>query len=334
MTATVEIIAPGLFRLVPDDWLSGIAGLDRLERLLSRADRHPDPGQDEERALCSRFGLQVPEAEDAPAGALGLLGDGGNPADHFWFCAHPVDLIADRDRVLLSPAKASALAPEEPSARAALFNRHFEVEGWYLEAPHPTRWYLRAPRALQVSTQPLRRVAARSLDAYMPSGPDASLLRRLVTETEMLFHTLDTPGAAGRFGPVTANGLWLAGGGRLPGALTSPGGQLRSDDPVAKGLAMVAGMPLGALADVTAPGAGLVVYGQSLHQAVSTDDRDAYRAAFARCLEGLLAAEAELARGGLDTLWIADGRGGRWKLSRAARRRWWRRRRPFASFCG
>jgi len=327
----LEFIVPGLLEPIPDDWLPR-TGLTLLERMLSRADAARETFSQVERNLCTRFGLRISDSEEVPAGALGLLGDGGDPGDGFWLCADPVHLVADRDRVMLFPIDGSAFSPAQTASRADLFNKHFSGDGWYLEAPSSTRWYLRAPRPLQVTTHPLHAVSGRSLDAFLPEGPDARLLRRMVAECEMLFHAAGGMTADQPPGPETTNSLWVSGGGTLPKGLAASFEQVVSSDPLALGLARSAGIPGIGHWRMLSNEPRTLVYETRLRQALSVGDEEAFLDAFRRLLDALAEAGKLLAAGKVTRIRIGDGLTRRWTVTTATQRRWWRRRRDFTSF--
>lgn len=326
---SLELIAPGLFDGVADDWAAP-PSRSRLERLLSRGNRVEAPASTPLRNLLHRFGCDLSPDRTIPEGPLSLLGDGIDPGDGFWFCATPVSLQPDRDQLLLFDLQEHAPPQSMVDAIARQFNKHFEGQGWRLEAPQPMRWYLRSPQVLDVQTVAIGEVSGQSLDGKGPSGPDARMLRQVLTETEMLLHQLTTDTFGGRVQAFPANGLWVHGGGQLPKAGTARIDAIDSDEPLALGLAALTGVPL-------APGmAGgrqgeiwqgrVLCYTSQIEQARQRGDRAQYLRVFDRVIGPICDIAEQLH--GTSCIQITDGGRISWHLDGRTRKRWWRRTRP------
>lgn len=99
----------------------------------------------------------------------------------------------------------------------------FASEGITLhaDAQHPQRWLASGEPLREVVTASLDRVSGRTLDAWMPEGSGARLVRRLQSEMQMLLyqHPLHDERRARGLQPV--NSFWLHGAGALP-ALAQP----------------------------------------------------------------------------------------------------------------
>jgi hypothetical protein len=158
-------------------------------------------------ALIDRY----PEAAVIAAAVSGRRGD-------YWLRASTIHLAAglnDLTAVKLQPpyqvsaAELTQLAPQVAS--------HVETAGFELAAQLEGGWLLRAQHPLEVLTDsPL--AAASSLQAAMPTGPDAPLLKRLMTELQMLLHEHPVNLARADAGAPPINALWLHGAGSV-GAL-------------------------------------------------------------------------------------------------------------------
>lgn len=328
----LEIVCPELFARVPEAWLPRNGVLGALERLLSRADCRAERSGGLERNLCRRFGIEMADDEEVPGGALSLLADGANPGTGYWLRADPVRLHADRDRLILFVLNATTLHEGTASGYVDEFNRYFSPQGWRLIAPHPRRWYLGAPRPLELRTRSLREVRGRSVDSFLPSGADAPALRRLVTEAEMLLHEFFTAGAIATAGDQMANSLWLSGGGvlPLPGECRLSG--VASDDPLVRGLARNARLNVASPLQPVTPYGRVLWFRDAVSDALSAEDASSYTAALGQIAEQCAAALASAQQGGLASVCLGDGVSRSCCASARQLRRWWRRRKQYQCF--
>ena len=227
------LIIPGFLRA---HQAAGRPRLPKLERMLARAaQREPRHTHD---VLAALFGLESGAIQSGP---FMRLADGGRRDDAWWLRADPVHLAPDRDQLVLLPGSLLEVQPAELQALARVFGATFGADGWRLEISEAGRGYLRAPRALDVLTHdPEPFVGGPVLDA-MPTGADSKLLKQLMNETQMLFHTHAVNTAREEAGRPVINSLWCWAGGRLPAATGKSPRRIVSDLPLARGLAFWAG---------------------------------------------------------------------------------------------
>jgi hypothetical protein len=209
----VELIVPDLLA-VPE-----ATRLPALELLLARGRGIASEQQNYEAWLGEAFGV-----EPLPAGALSASAEG------FWLRADPVHLRLMRDSMLLLPV--SGLRPDEAGQLVATLNRHFAGTHEF-RCPHPDCWVVRtAPAA--IDTPPTRELAGKDIDAHLPGAPWPALLN----EIQMALH--EHPVNERREVPV--NSVWLWGAGALPASAAGPWRSVTADEPVALGLARLAGI--------------------------------------------------------------------------------------------
>jgi hypothetical protein len=290
-----ELVVPRLFA-APD-----IPRLPSLERLLARGRVSREEPVSTEDWLLRSF-----EAGDGevPAGALTLLADGGDPGSAFWLRADPVHLRLEGSEPVLV---AASVTPAEAQALTETLNR--ELAGRLeFHARHPARWCARCGEAGDL--------AGTQMDA-------------LLTEVQMVLHA--HPLNAARELPVNSVRLW--GAGTLPKSARGPWRSVTADDPVALGLARLAGMRHRAL-PASAPewlgrapeeGRHLIVFNE-LHDAAGYAHMEANW--FAPLLEAL-----ERGRAGMITVRVPDAETAH-ETIRADLRRFWRRPRPLAYYGG
>jgi hypothetical protein len=289
---------------------AGRPRLPQLERLLARATRR-EPRHTYE-VMAARFGLDPAVVQPGP---FMRLADGGQRDDGWWLRADPVHLAPDRDQLVLMPGSVLEARHEELQALAQAFDATFGADGWHLEFPHPGRGYLKAPRPLDALTHDPEPFVGGPIFAAMPSGADGKLLKQLMNESQMLFHTHAVNTAREEAGRPLINSLWCWGGGSLPAMTGKAPQRVIGDLPLVRGLALWAGQ------DPSAPGAG-TADGDLLALAageLEAMDHDCFGPLFAhvksRDLDGL-----DIHLEGL----------GDFTLSTADARRFWRLPRPVA----
>ena len=228
----VQLFAPGFF----DRAAASAARLPAAETLIAKGRRRTADYESPEAWLCARFGVE--RQRDWPVAPYGLLGDGGAPGDHYWLRADPVQLIVDRDRLVLGDAV--RLSREEAESLAAALDAHFAGE-MAIHPMRPDRWYARLPAAPDLVTVAPSRARGASVEPNLPGGADARRFRALVNEAQMLLHEHPVNAAREARGEPPANSLWLWGGGTI--ARSQPTfRQVLTDDPLARGLAQAAGI--------------------------------------------------------------------------------------------
>jgi hypothetical protein len=203
----------------------------------------------------------------------------------------------------------------ELQALATAFDATYGAEGWHLEFLQGDRGYLRTPEALDVVTHdPELFIGGPVLEA-MPSGPDGTRLKRLMNETQMLFHTHPVNTDREEAGRPAINSLWLWGGGRVPPAMDVAPLRIVTDLPLLRGLALWAGRPVVAPADAAQIAAGDLI-------GLAADDLHALERDWFGPLFKTMKSNA------LDDLDIHLEGLGDFTLSRGAARQFWRRGRP------
>ncbi len=337
------IVAPGLCGPESDPPVSEYLRDSRpaaLDLLLSRSRVTTDSGHGLDTALGRLFGLAVDADREMPAAALTWLADTGQPAGSWLMRADPVHLRADQSCLRLFDSHSFSITREEADALVAAFNAFYRDSGWELVAPQPQRWYLSLPQPPALRTLSPDRVAGQDIDPCLPRGADAARWHALLNEIQMLFHSHPVNAAREQRGAPTINSIWPWGGGWLPGKPLPRVTRLLADHPLAKGLAIHAGLVCNALPAAAGelfadPGEGCTLL---------VDDRLAwpgYYGDIEAWLDGLGALEldwfapllAALRGGTLASLEIHPCNGLAFRVSRRDLRRFWKRVRAFESAC-
>jgi hypothetical protein len=292
-----ELIVPGLLA-VPED-----TRLPALELLLARGRSTESEPQTYEDWLGEAFGV-----EPLPAGALTAGAEG------FWLRADPVHLQLMRDGMVLIPV--AGLQAAEAAQLVATLNRHFAGIHEF-RCPYPDWWVVRtAPAAIE--TLSTRDVAGRDVDALLPGAPWPALLN----EIQMALHEHSVNEAR----ELPVNSVWLWGPGELPGAVASEWRSMTANEPVALGLARVAGITHRAPPHTASAWLDTAVPMDGRHLAVLEGAAAELEAGWFVPLLGALRS----GRVGMLSIHVPDA-GRSFEISRSDLRRFWRRPRALAS---
>lgn len=271
-----ELLVPALF--AGED----AAAVPAIELLLARGRASGSERCGVRGWLHEAFGL---EAAAHPAGALTLLGGGSEPGEACWARADPVHLRVMRDRLILVPGHALGVTVEEARALCEALNRHFHAEAAF-EAVDPLRWCARLSGEASFDADCPLDAAGRDVDLARPAGRGEP--QRLLNEVQMLLHSHAVNEAREARGEPAINSLWLWGAGRKPASAASHWHSVAADEPIALGLARLAGVrarPLPATAEAwlrqsPEEGRHLVVLDQ-LRAPLALGEAAQYRAAVA-----------------------------------------------------
>jgi hypothetical protein len=158
-----------------------------------------------------------------PVGPVSALADLGH-APSACLRVEPLGMDAEQRGAFRLRAPSLDLAVDEAQALAAAFNAAFADDGVRLEVATPTRWYLW--QAASASPWQGFDVPPLLLDPARRPAPPEPELRRLLSETEMLFFAHPVNAARSERGLPLVAGLHPWGGGRLdpsvPAAVEAP----------------------------------------------------------------------------------------------------------------
>jgi hypothetical protein len=313
--------------------------VSELEWFFSRAQRRSTSVADFAAVLFALFDVAVEEDCDLPVAAVSYVGDAGRSAAEWCLCADPVQLIPDRDKLVLMGPETLSLTQAEANQLVSELNTQFAQEGWHIEALTPTRWYLHLPGAPGLHTSSLARVRAQPIGDYLPSGVNGKHWHRLMNEVQMVLHGSIVNQERQTSGQPPISSLWFWGGGEVPTIEHSRWSKLWSDEPLSLGLAELSSTPRRNLpANATAwldtaisPGDHLMVLDSLWHtwqrgeMSVWTEQ---VRALNHEWIAPLLHA---LRSNQISELTLHTCTGDRFTLSRSGFRRWWRRKKTLAT---
>ncbi|WP_101924788.1 MULTISPECIES: phosphoglycerate mutase [Luteimonas] len=312
MTAATFLL-PAVARFGAQRWLPEIAqALGRADAATQAAGR---------RAQLARH-LDLP-AGRWPLAALSRQVDAGDAAtlESAWLRADPAWLRPDINGVrLMAHGDALGLTRADCDALLPVLRPVFGDAGFQLDAPVPSRWYLRLSRASRLPDFPDPGDAlGTDLAGYEDDDSvEARRWRALGTEAQILLHNHPWNAARIAAGKPPVNALWFWGGGPLPDARSASDGRyaaVRTDDATLQALASPVAQ-VGGLPDSWTPDDG-----DTLSDLSSLRDLRQLQAAW------LQPAIAAVARGELRTLTVDDEDGQVLHLRRRHRWRLWRRAR-------
>lgn len=187
-----------------------------LEKWLSRSSFEQLPDQDS--SVFLELGLS--DDKDKPYAALALLVEKNKNIEvnqnSYWLRADPVNLQADRDTALLVGHEELDLTQNEANELVAQINEHFTDEPWTLYTFSPHRWYLNLENPAHLTTTPLMKALGNDINYFSPIGDDAGYWFKIINELQMLIHSSMVNFNRDSRNILTANSIWLWGGGCLP----------------------------------------------------------------------------------------------------------------------
>jgi hypothetical protein len=209
-----------------------------LAKVLARADRNlGDSGQ---RAQLRRHFQLIPD--HWPVAALTRQLDARDAAQATWVRVDPAHVAPDMGGArMLSHGDALGLTREDVANFLPALKPLFGDVGFALDAPQPSRWYLRLPREAKLPTFATPdEVLGEDLFAHLPEGDLGRRWRALLTETQVLLH--NHPGNAHRIaqGKPAVNSLWFWGAGTMPDFVRTRYRQVKGNDVLLRALALAA----------------------------------------------------------------------------------------------
>ncbi|WP_178862390.1 hypothetical protein [Thiomicrorhabdus cannonii] len=217
--------------------------LPGLRTLLQKADRFPVTGTAQGNDFYHTASMLFHQARALPVAATiarALLKDFDGSC--FWLKLDPVQLVPDRDTLVLFPPQDLAITDDEAHALIGAFNQHFAVDGVAIEFASATDWLLRIKQPIDVRSRSIDQVAYHPLTGDTLQGHAAQYWRQLLNEASMLFYNHPVNEARRERGEGEINALWLWGEGQLETAAiqSRPHAEIRSESAYLQGLAMLA----------------------------------------------------------------------------------------------
>jgi hypothetical protein len=310
--STATLLLPARLRLAAQPLPAASA------RALGRADASV-VGEAGERAQLLRHFDLLPRGW--PVAALTRSQDANDAASAQWLRADPAWVRPDINGArLFACGDGLHLSREDADALLPALRTLFGDAGFPIDAPTPSRWYLRMPVGAKPPAfpGPDEALGTDLFDALVGTdgGTDAGLRRwrALLNEAQVALHNHPWNARRAAAGKPPVNSLWFWGGGMLPDHVSTVYMQVASDDVPLRALAANAGLVPLASGSGFGPVAGDALFDLREARDLAALDRD-----------WLQPALDALRRGGLLRLRLdfADGTG--CVLVPAQRWRFWRR---------
>lgn len=310
----------------------------RIEKWLARAHVRREAQGGLAHWLAAQFGIgpPVPFAPIALAGEARTGSEGGA-----WMRADPVHLRIVEDHLELHPAGGLDIDAAEADALVAALASHFAADRLEWNAAAPDRWYVRIPVAELPRTTPLADAVGRDVYGLLPENPGSGSInwRSALTEAQMVLAAHEVNARREREARPTVNSIWFWGAGARPAPSARPYSLVHADDAFARGLARLAGAEARSLprsigeVDLVRPEERALAVVDTLAHALHRGGVDEWREAADALDEAWFAEMGDaIDRFGEVRVILPAARETRIaSLTRAARWRWFRARRPLSS---
>ncbi|WP_374600880.1 hypothetical protein [Niveibacterium sp.] len=242
----VSIVLPGLHNDAADaaSALRSTA-LPGLAWLLGRATLAPTDPASSTSAFASRFGVA-----DCATATLRRAGEQHLPLPQpgdIWLCADLVGLHFARDQMVLTAPEGLALDANEAQSMAEPLRDALQEVGEFVLAS-PERSYLRLNAPSDAIFSDLIDVAGRPVALFLPEGRGGLRWGRIINTVQIALHDHPVNRAREAAGRRAANSLWFWGESRMSATPQHSADAIYCDNPVAAGLARLAGSTPQALA--------------------------------------------------------------------------------------
>ncbi len=166
-----------------------------------------------ERALARAWGWHSTTGA-LPFAASAVQADGIDTGDLAWGLLTPTHWHVGRDHMTLLDPEHLNLGDQESRGLLEAVRSLFETEGMVVAYGAPLRWYVAHESLAELACAGLDRVLGRNVDAWLPAGRAARLMRRLQNEVQMLLYQNPLNDAREARGERAVNSFWLSGCGR------------------------------------------------------------------------------------------------------------------------
>ena len=179
-----------------------------------------------------------------PVAALTRQLDTGDAAQSSWLRVDPAHIAPDMGGArMLSHGDSLALTAEDSAQLLPALRPLFGDAGFALDAPRPSRWYLRLPRESKLPAFATPdEVLGEDLFAHLPEGDLGRRWRALLTETQVVLHNHPWNAMRASLGKPAVNSLWFWGAGALPDFVRTHYRQVKGNEILLRALANAAGV--------------------------------------------------------------------------------------------
>ncbi|MEO8366952.1 MAG: phosphoglycerate mutase [Pseudoxanthomonas sp.] len=212
-----------------------------LAKVLAQADR--ETVEAGERAQLRRHFQLIPD--HWPVAALTRQRDSGDASQSSWLRVDPAHVAPDMGGArMLSHGEALTLTAEDVAQLLPALRPLFGDAGFTLDAPNPSRWYLRIPKESKLPAFATPdEVLGEDLFAHLPEGDLGRRWRALLTEAQVILHNHPWNAVRTSLGKPAVNSLWFWGAGVLPDFVRTRYRQVKGTEILLRSLASAAEVP-------------------------------------------------------------------------------------------
>lgn len=161
--------------------------------------------------------LHLHDPNEYPSAAVTRSGDIDRRAGGFWMHALPMHFVAGLDRLTAVMLRGDTrVTHAERAELAPTIAAHMRSAGFELLRTEADEWLVRSNVPMDVLMTPPEEAVAAPLTEMMPRGRDAGVVRRLMTELQMLLHEHPVSVRRVQRGVPEVNAIWFHGAGALP----------------------------------------------------------------------------------------------------------------------
>lgn len=227
----VSLLLPPRARLAADSRIAGAP----LARWFARGDALPAAAAGREIVIREFFqfaGTRIPVA------ALTRQADCSDAAGFTWLRADPAHVRADMATARMLACGQLGLSAEDCAELLRPLKPLFGDSGFPIDAPRPSRWYLRAPAGAKLPAfVPPEQALGDDLRLHLPEGDEGRRWRSLLNEAQIMLHNHPLNQQRAARGQLPVNSLWFWGAGSLPDWVKSPLSRVLSRDETVAALA-------------------------------------------------------------------------------------------------
>ena len=207
---TLTLLLPPRQRLAADAVLAS----GPIARWLSRGDARPTAAAGREIAIRELFQFT---GTGIPVAALTREADCADAAGHTWLRADPAHVRADMATARMLACGDLGLSSDDCQELLRPLKPLFGDSGFPIDAPRPSRWYLRAPAGAKLPAfVPPERALGDDLRLHLPEGNEGRRWRSLLNEAQIVLHNHPLNQQRVARGQLPVNSLWFWGAGSLP----------------------------------------------------------------------------------------------------------------------
>jgi hypothetical protein len=173
-----------------------------------------------------------------PVAALTREIDCSDASGSTWLRADPAHVRADMATARMLACGDLGLDADDCEALLRPLKPLFGDSGFPIDAPVPSRWYLRAPAGAHLPDfVPPDRALGDDLRLHLPEGNEGKRWRSLLNEAQIVLHNHPLNAQRLARGQLPVNSLWFWGAGALPQWVKTPLSRVLTNDSVLGALA-------------------------------------------------------------------------------------------------